>query len=41
MRFYIDTDANYGKHDAFYEANGRYNLFTPATSWANNALSNT
>lgn len=35
---YIDTDANYGKHDAFYEANGSYNVFYTCNTWANNAL---
>ncbi len=35
---YIDTDANYGPNDAFYEAVGRYNLFFTCNTWANNAL---
>lgn len=34
----IKTNANYGISDAFYEANGRYNLFQTCNSWANNAL---
>lgn len=34
----IKTDANYGKTDAFYEANGSYSLFHTCNSWANNAL---
>lgn len=34
----IKTTANYGKSDAFYEANGRYNLFQTCNTWANNAL---
>jgi uncharacterized protein (TIGR02117 family) len=34
----IKTNANYGKTDAFYEANGRYNLFYTCNTWANNAL---
>ena len=34
----IRTNANYGKSDAFYEANGRYNLFQTCNTWANNAL---
>lgn len=34
----IKTDANYGKTDAFYEANGRYNLFQTCNTWANSAL---
>lgn len=34
----IKTNANYGKSDAFYEANGRYNLFQTCNTWANNAL---
>jgi len=28
----------YGPDDAFYEANGAYDLFTTCNSWANNAL---
>jgi uncharacterized protein (TIGR02117 family) len=34
----IKTDANYGKTDAFYEANGSYSLFHTCNTWANNAL---
>lgn len=34
----IKTHANYGKSDAFYEANGRYNLFNTCNTWANYAL---
>jgi len=34
----IKTTANYGMSDAFYEANGRYNLFCTCNTWANNAL---
>jgi uncharacterized protein (TIGR02117 family) len=34
----IKTNANYDKEDAFYEANGRYNLFCTCNTWANNAL---
>lgn len=34
----IKTNANYGNNDAFYEANGRYNLFYTCNTWANNAL---
>ena len=34
----IETDANYGNSDAFYEAKGRYSLFYTCNSWANNAL---
>ena len=34
----IKTDANYGKTDAFYEANGSYSLFHTCNSWANKAL---
>jgi uncharacterized protein (TIGR02117 family) len=34
----IKTDANYGKTDAFYEANGSYSLFHTCNSWANSAL---
>ena len=29
---------SYGKNDAFYEANGAYNLFYTCNTWANNAL---
>lgn len=34
----IETDAVYGKHDVFYEANGSYSLFYTCNSWANQAL---
>jgi uncharacterized protein (TIGR02117 family) len=34
----IKTNANYGLTDAFYEANGKYNLFYTCNTWANNAL---
>uniref|UniRef100_UPI00404983BA TIGR02117 family protein n=1 Tax=Flavobacterium sp. TaxID=239 RepID=UPI00404983BA len=34
----ISTDANYGKTDAFYEANGSYSLFHTCNTWANNGL---
>ncbi|MCA1967452.1 MAG: TIGR02117 family protein [Flavobacterium sp.] len=34
----IETDAFYGKHDVFYEANGSYSLFYTCNSWANQAL---
>ena len=34
----IETDAVYGKHDTFYEANGSYSLFYTCNSWANQAL---
>jgi uncharacterized protein (TIGR02117 family) len=34
----INTTANYGKTDAFYEANGSYSIFHTCNSWANNAL---
>ncbi len=36
----IKTTANYGKSDAFYEANGSYSLFHTCNTWANNALKN-
>ena len=29
---------SYGNRDAFYEANGSYNLFYTCNTWANNAL---
>ena len=35
---HIKTNANYGKQDAFYEANGRYSLFFTCNTWVNNAL---
>ena len=34
----IKTTANYGKTDAFYEANGSYSLLHTCNTWANNAL---
>lgn len=34
----IDTDAVYGKNDAFYEAKGSYSLFNTCNTWTNNAL---
>lgn len=34
----IITDANYGKTDAFYEANGSYSIFKTCNSWTNSAL---
>jgi uncharacterized protein (TIGR02117 family) len=34
----IDTDAAYGKTDAFYEANGSYSVFTTCNTWANSGL---
>lgn len=35
---YIETDANYGKTDAFYEAIGTYSFVNTCNSWANLAL---
>jgi len=35
---YIQTKANYGLNDAFYEAEGRYSFYYTCNSWANNAL---
>lgn len=35
---YIQTNANYGKEDAFYEAKGSYNIFHTCNTWANNGL---
>jgi uncharacterized protein (TIGR02117 family) len=35
---HIKTNANYGKTDAFYEANGAYTMFHTCNTWANNAL---
>jgi uncharacterized protein (TIGR02117 family) len=34
----IITNANYGKTDAFYEANGSYSIFKTCNSWANTGL---
>lgn len=34
----IATNAQYGEHDAFYEAHGSYSLFHTCNTWANNAL---
>lgn len=34
----IRTNANYGKTDAFYEANGSYSLLHTCNTWANNGL---
>lgn len=34
----IETDAVYGKNDAFYEAKGSYSLFHTCNTWTNNAL---
>src|SRR5689334_6837669 len=35
---YINTKANYGNDDGFYEANGSYSMFRTCNSWANTAL---
>ena len=35
---HIETDANYGNSDAFYEANGSYSMFHTCNTWSNNAL---
>lgn len=35
---YIDTRANYGSSDAFYEAKGSYNVFYTCNTWTNNSL---
>lgn len=34
----ISTEAQYGDHDAFYEAEGAYSLFFSCNTWTNNAL---
>jgi uncharacterized protein (TIGR02117 family) len=34
----IETDAQYGNHDAFYEAKGTYSLFFTCNSWTNKGL---
>ncbi len=35
---HIETNANYGPHDAFYEATGTYSLFKTCNTWANSGL---
>lgn len=35
---YIETKANYGCNDAFYEAIGSYNLFKTCNTWTNTGL---
>lgn len=35
---YIETTAQYGPDDTFYEALGSYNLFYSCNTWTNNAL---
>jgi conserved hypothetical protein len=35
---YIETDAQYGENDSFYEARRRYSFFYTCNTWANNAL---
>jgi uncharacterized protein (TIGR02117 family) len=34
----INTSAQYGNNDAFYEAEGTYSLFITCNTWTNNAL---
>lgn len=34
----VSVDDGYGATDAFYEANGRYDLFHTCNTWTNNAL---
>lgn len=34
----IKTNANYGLHDCFYEANGTYSIFKSCNTWTNKAL---
>ena len=34
----IETDANYGDSDAFYEGVGKYSLFKTCNTWTNTAL---
>ncbi|MGV3541354.1 MAG: TIGR02117 family protein [Rufibacter sp.] len=38
LPIHIETNANYGLHDAFYEAVGSYNLFYTCNTWTNNGL---
>lgn len=35
---YIQTNAQYGNNDAFYEARGSYSLFHTCNTWSNTAL---
>ena len=35
----INTTANYNDHDAFYEAKGRYSIFTTCNEWTRDGLS--
>lgn len=35
---WIQTDANYGPNDAFYEAKGSYNAFRTCNTWTNKGL---
>ncbi|MDK7354048.1 DUF2459 domain-containing protein, partial [Rothia aeria] len=35
---YIETNAQYGEDDAFYEANGKYSIFYTCNTWTNNVL---
>ena len=35
---YIHTTANYNDHDAFYEATGRYSIFTTCNEWTRKTL---
>lgn len=35
---YVQTDMQYGKNDAFYDANGSYGMFYTCNTWANNAI---
>lgn len=35
---YIETDAQYGANDSFYEAKRRYRFYYTCNTWANNAL---
>jgi len=35
---FIETNAQYGNNDAFYEANGAYSIFFTCNSWTNDAL---
>ncbi len=37
----INTTANYNDHDAFYEAIGRYSIFTTCNQWTRDGLSKT
>lgn len=38
MPMHIETNANYSRYDAFYEARGSYSLLKTCNTWSNDAL---